>query len=196
MGSYEETQKGLQQWGFECDCAICLDAKNTPKKLLKRRSTLLGDLQTTALNSSGLDPAKAERLLAAIELTYKSPPSKVPRLALWDPYLHLTRAHAAQNRPAKVVSLALKVLESLGFIVKGAHVPVSSGTPFEVVQWGLMVDSVVETWVHLWTAYAMVAPHLCQGAEECARISYRICVGEDVTFEESCGKKARQAIHA
>jgi hypothetical protein len=196
MGSYEETQKGLQQWGFECDCAICLDAKNTPKKLLKRRSTLLGDLQTTALNSSGLDPAKAERLLAAIELTYKSPPSKVPRLALWDPYLHLTRAHAAQNRPAKVVSLALKVLESLGFIVKGAHVPVSSGTPFEVVQWGLMVDSVVETWVHLWTAYAMVAPHLCQGAEECARISYRICVGEDGTFEEFYGKKARQAIHA
>lgn len=196
MGSYEETQKGLQQWGFECDCASCLDAKNTQKKLLKRRSALLGDLKTTALNSSGLDLAKAERLLAAIELTYKSPPSKVPRLALWDPYLYLTRAHAAQNRPAKVVSLALKVLESLGFIIQGAHVPVSSSTPFEVVQWGVMTDSVIETWIHLWTAYAMVAPHLCQGAEEYARISYRICVGEDVTFEESYGKKARQAIYA
>ncbi len=185
----------MQQWGFECDCEICLDAKNTQKKLLKRRTALLGDLKTTALHSSGLDLAKAERLLANIELTYKSPPSKVPRLALWDPYLLLTRAYAAQNHPAKVVSLALKVLESLGFVIKGAQIPVSSITPFEVVQWGLMVENVIETWIHLWTAYAVVAPHLCQGAEESARISYRICVGEDVTFEESCGQKARQAIY-
>ncbi len=156
---------------------------------------MLGDLKTTALNSNGLDPAKAERLLSAIELTYKSPPSEVPRLALWDPYLRLTRAYAAQNQPVKVVSLALKVLESLGFVIKGAHVPVSSSTPFEVVQRGLMMDIVIETWIHLWTAYARLAPHLCQGAEECARISFRICVGEDVAFEESCKKMPRQAIH-
>lgn len=71
--------------------------------LLKRRNALLGDLKTMSSNSSESDQVKAERLLAAIELTYESPPSKVPRLALWDPYLNLTRAHAAQNQPAKVV---------------------------------------------------------------------------------------------
>jgi hypothetical protein len=59
-----------------------------------------------------------------------------------------------------------------------------------------MMDSVIETWVHLWTAYAGVAPHLCQKAEECAIIAYRICIGEDATFEESYGTKAREAINA
>jgi hypothetical protein len=97
-------QKGLQNWGFECDCPICLDAKKTPKKMLKKRDTLRGDLKT-ALSPSGLDAAKAQRLLAAIELTHKSPPSQVPRLALWDPYLRLTRIYAAQNQPGKVMSL-------------------------------------------------------------------------------------------
>jgi hypothetical protein len=186
-------QKGLQNWGFECDCVICLDAKNTPKKLLKRRDALRGDLGAV-LNASGLDAAKVERLLAAIEPTYKSPSSEVPRLALWAPYLRLTRIYAMQGQPAKVLSMALKVLESLGFVIKGAHLPVSSRAPFEVAKWGLMVDGVIETWVHLWTAYARLAPHLCQKAEECAIVSYRICIGEEITFEESYGKKARESI--
>ena len=155
---------------------------------------MLEDLKT-ALDPGGLDLAKAERLLTAIELTYKSPPSKVPRLAVWEPYLRLTRAHAKQYRPAKVISLALKVLESLGFIIKGALVSVSPNTPFEVAQWGLMIDFVIETWIHLWTASARVAPHLCQKAEECAKISYKICVGEDMSFEEYYGKDARNSIY-
>jgi len=192
-GSYEETQKGLQNWGFECDCALCLDAKNTPKKLLKRRDALRGDLNTTLLNASAIDAAKAERLLAAIEQTYKSPPSKVPRLALWDPYLLLARVYAAQKQPAKVVSLALKVLESLGFVIKGAHIPTSSSIPFEVEQWGVMMDGVVEAWIRLCNAYVTFAPHMLQKAEECAKVAYRICIGEDVTFDESYGEKARQA---
>src|SRR5207248_2968543 len=126
----------------------------------------------------GLDAAKAERLLAAIELTYKAPPSKVPRLALWAPFLRLTRVYAKQSQPTKVVSMALKVLESLGFLIKGAHLPVSFSIPFEVVQWGVMMDGVIETWIHLWTAYARLAPYLCQKVEECATISYRVCIGE------------------
>jgi hypothetical protein len=61
---------------------ICLDAKNTPKKLLKRRDALCRDLKTTLLNTSGIDAANAKRLLAAAKQTYKSPPSEIPRLAL------------------------------------------------------------------------------------------------------------------
>jgi len=162
--------------------------------MLNRRNALREDLKT-ALDASGPDVVKAQRLLATIELTYKSPPSKVPRLALWDPFLLLTRIYAAQNQPVKVVLLSLKVLECLGFVIKGAHPFDSYSIPFEVVQWGIMVDSVIETWLHLWTAYARVAPHLCQKAEECAKVAYRICIGEDVTFEESCGTKARETIH-
>jgi hypothetical protein len=120
--------------------------------------------------------------------TYKSPPSKVPRLDLWDPYLFLTRLHAARKDLQKVVLLALKVLDSLGFIINGGHIPSQPNSPFEVMQWGLMVDSVIETWVHLWTAYATVAPEWSEKAEGYAKMAYRICIGEDVTFEESYGK--------
>jgi hypothetical protein len=192
-GSYEETQKGLQTWGFECDCAICLDAKNTPKKLLRRREALRGDLKTALLNTGGaIDAAKAERLLGALEQTYKSPPSKVPRLALWDPYLVLARLYAAQKQPAKAASMALKVLECSGFVVKGAKIPASPSVPFEVEQWGMMTGGVMEAWIHLGNLYAEFAPQMFQKAEQCAKVAYRICVGEDVTFDESYGENARQ----
>jgi hypothetical protein len=191
---YEATQKNLENWGFKCDCAICLDSKNTSAKLLRRRETLRGNLKTVLQSSTGVDLAKAERLLTAIEQTYKSPPSKVPRLDLWDPYLFLIRLHAARKDPQKVVPLALKVLDSLGFIINGGHTPAQPNSPFEVTQWGLMVDSVIETWVHLWTAYAIVAPELCEKAEGYAKMAYRMCIGEDVTFDESYGKMAREAI--
>lgn len=65
---YAETQSALSRtWGFSCDCAICLDLKNTSAKLRKRREVLLGDLEAAARAVGGLDPAKGERLLDAIE---------------------------------------------------------------------------------------------------------------------------------
>jgi hypothetical protein len=124
---YEATQKKLENWGFKCDCAICLDSKSTPVKLLKRRETLHGDLKVVLQRQSGIDLAKAERLLAATEQTYKSSQSKIPRLDLWDRYLQITRLYAARNNPQKVVSLALKVLDSLGFASKAEtyqHCPI------------------------------------------------------------------------
>ena len=52
----------------------------------------------------------------------------------------------------------------------------------------------VEVWTHLWTAYAKVAPQLCKKAEEYARVSYKICIGEDETFDEKVGRIVHQAI--
>jgi hypothetical protein len=163
---------------------ICLDVKNTPKKLLKRRDALCRDLKTTLLNTSGIDAANAERLLAAAKQTYKSPPSEIPRLALWDSYLLLARVYDTREQPAKSLSLALQGLESLGFVIKGAHIPTSSSIPFEIEQWGVMMDGVIEAWIHICNAYATFAPHMFQKAEECAKVAYRICIGEDVTFGE------------
>lgn len=65
------------------------------------------DPKTTLLNTSGINAAKAERLLTAVEQTYISPRSKVPRLALWDSYLLLVRVYTAQKQPAKAAELAL-----------------------------------------------------------------------------------------
>ena len=192
--SYSEMQKRLQNWGFECGCSICLDRKATKKQTLAKRNGLFQDLKKAFDARPGADLAKAERLLAALEKTYSMPASVVPRLTLWDPYLFLTRCYSVNQEPEKVVRTAWKVLASLGFIIKREDSSLSSSAPFHVEQWGLMVDHVVEAWVHLWVAYARLAPELCTEAESCARIAYKICVGEDGTFDRTYGKMARQAI--
>jgi hypothetical protein len=56
---------------------IYLNAKNTLKKLLKRRDALCRDLKTTLLNTSGIDVANTKRLLATAKQTYKSPLSEI-----------------------------------------------------------------------------------------------------------------------
>jgi hypothetical protein len=84
--------------------------------VFKKRNVLHGDLKA-ALNTSGLDVAKVERLLTAIESTYKLPSSKVPRLALWVPYLHLMRTYAVGNDLAKLAALVMKGLACLGFVI-------------------------------------------------------------------------------
>lgn len=106
-----------------------------------------------------------------------------------DPDLLLTRSHQFRDQPAKVVSLSLKLLASLGFVITGGQAADVQGTPLVVVQWGLTVDAVVETWLHLCMAYASVAPRLCEATERYARTAYSIVVGEDETFDESYGRK-------
>ncbi len=93
------------------------------------------------------------------------------------------------NQSSKVIEAAWKVPMSLGFTIKRQN-PLSLKSPFEVEQWGLMEDCLIQIWVHLWTAYAQVAPDLCKKAEEYAKITYKICIGEDDTFDEKYGKLA------
>jgi hypothetical protein len=103
-------------------------------------------------------------------------------------------AYVAECQPVKLLASALKGLECLGFVIKGAHPFQSPGTSFGVVQWGVMIDTVLEAWMHLWTTYLMFAPQLCQKAEECMRVTYKICLGEDVTFEEFFESKVRRGM--
>ncbi|KAF7502553.1 hypothetical protein GJ744_005492 [Endocarpon pusillum] len=189
---YDKRQQKLQNWGFQCQCVMCTEEKNTPKNTIKKREGLLGDLKAAFRAPSGAQLPKVERLLTALDKTYQASAARVPRLALWDPYLLLTRMYAAQNLSEKVIATTLKVLASLGFVIKGAEMTPSAkstrSTPanaaFVIEQWGLANDYVVEAWVHLWKAYMHVAPQLSGQAEECARTAYRICVGEDVTFDQ------------
>ena len=161
--------------------------------MLNRRHNLLEDLKVALGSETDADLPKAERMLVAIEKTYSEPANDVPRLALWQPYFLLMRIYSSRNRQDKVIETAWKVLISLGFTAKRQN-PSSLISPFEVERWGLMEDCLIQTWVHLWTAYAHVALDLCQKAEEYAKITYRICIGEDDTFDEKYGKLARQAM--
>ena len=160
--------------------------------MLSKRTALLEDLNAALDTQMGANVAKAERILAALEKTYSEPARDVPRLALYHPYLLLIRIYHSQNQHNKVISTAWKLLTSLGFTIKRPDPP-SLSSPFEIEQWGLMEDCLIDMWVHLWTAYAQVAPDLCGKAEEYARITYRICVGEDDTFDKMYGERGSKS---
>ena len=186
-GESSQMQKGLETWGFQCDCAICIDSKDTAKNLSKKRNNFLKDLEAI-LSANNIDTAKAERLVASIDKTYKKPPTQVPRLVLHNPYLKLAAVYAKRQVAEKAVSMALKALECLGFVIKGAHLPALSSERFEVEKWGVMMDGVVFAWIHLCNAYTTFAPHLLQQAAGCANLAHKIYIGEDVTFEQLHGE--------
>jgi hypothetical protein len=80
--TYEKTQEKLQNWGFQCTCAICQQSKKTKKNVSSKRLALLEDLKAAFGSQTGADLPKAERILDTIEKTYSAPVSGVPRLAL------------------------------------------------------------------------------------------------------------------
>ncbi|KFY18715.1 hypothetical protein V493_08396 [Pseudogymnoascus sp. VKM F-4281 (FW-2241)] len=190
-----QTRRALSNWGFMCTCGLCAEAARTPEKVRRRRELLRKDLHACVVvkNPDAIDVPKAERLVAAMDATYKANPEEAPREPLCSLQLMVARVHKNRGEAAKVVGAALRVLRLLGFEVKGAQVP-RGKEEFKVVRWGLMAPGVVETWVQLWVAYATLAPELCADAERCARICYKICVGEDETFDDSYGRKARKAM--
>jgi len=191
--TYDKTQEKLANWGFKCTCIACQANKKAKKKTVDKRLKIRSDLLAALDNPKGVDTAKFERSLGAIESTYTIPATTVPRLLLWDPYLFLTRAYSSEKKSAHVITYAWKTLASLGFVIKREQ-PTSLTSIFEIEQWGQVVDHVIETWVHLWVAYATLAPNLCEKCERYARITYKICIGEDVTFGENYGAAAKRAM--
>lgn len=61
----------------------------------------------------------------------------------------------------------------------------TSDAPLVVKKWGLVEDEVVGGWLVLARAYRFVVPELEAAAKEYAKVCYRICVGEDESFEET-----------
>lgn len=185
--SAKELHEKHKHWGFVCGCAICLDARGTDAVVHRKRRKLMEDL-ARVFNSAALLPfqtEKIERLLDTLNQTYSQPAEDVPRLLLWDPQLALARIYMAQNKAGKSLESAAKVLTSLGFVVVGAD---SSHTNFAIVRWGLLVDHLVETFLHIRTAFtARGAREDSERAEEYARTAYKMIVGEDVSFNATYG---------
>lgn len=93
-----------------------------------------------------------------------------------------------QKQPNNAIAAALKALESPGYVIEGGSLPRASNSPLDIKKWGIMVDGLVECWMTLSSIYREVAPELEAQAEHYARITYKICVGEDETFGETYGK--------
>ncbi|KAK2805127.1 hypothetical protein FQN50_006372 [Emmonsiellopsis sp. PD_5] len=180
----EKNQIDLANWGFKCSCAICHDFHTTPNGELATRKRLRAILVKEYSSHKISKIVKFESILSRLADTYQKPPSEVPRFAIWEPYLALA-TNCLPNDPQKCCQYALKTLESLGYIIEGGNLPHVPGTPLLVKQWGLMVDTNVRCWITLAAAYCVVAPDIVLQAEGYARITYRILVGEDETFEET-----------
>lgn len=177
------SQERHKHWGFVCGCAICLDTRATDTIVVSNRQKLLGDLHRVFSSPAPRSVAikKIERLIDALNKSYNQPAKDVPRLLLWDPQLLLVRLYAAENKAGKVLESAAKVLTFLGFVVVGAD---SSHTCFEISKWGLMTESLVETFLHIRAAFTVMGAEMDSArAEKYAKTAYKILVGEDDSFQ-------------
>ncbi|TGO27412.1 hypothetical protein BPAE_0042g00250 [Botrytis paeoniae] len=183
-GESDEIQNDLKHWGFQCKCIICTDSEDISKKEMTMRKRLLKNLKIV-LDASHVSIPQAERLLNALEKTYKRPAIDVPRLALRESYFRLARVYSQREMTQKAVSTMLRALESIGFVIKNASLPAISGKTLEVAKWGLMLPGVIEAWVYLCSVYSVLAPQHLQQAKDYAKLAYKICIGEDHTFEKT-----------
>lgn len=185
---FKEERMHLDHWNFKCNCIMCEDYEATEKTELAKRKRLDADLTKAFKPPRKPNPAKLEDILSELGETYRKPPSEVPRTLLCDRYLALASIYAVQNRPQNTIDVSLKALKSMGYIVEGGSLPRTSGAPLVVKKWGLLTDTLVGCWMRLSRAYRKVAPDLESQAEKYARTTYRMCVGEDETFEETYSK--------
>ncbi|KAJ5542819.1 hypothetical protein N7535_005243 [Penicillium sp. DV-2018c] len=181
----------LQHWGFKCVCMLCQDARRSSTILLSRRNRIPEDLRRL-FKRPHTDLQKIEGTLSSLAGTYSRPASEVPQLALRSPYLTLAAIYASSGEFKKAVQFGLMSLQSLGFVIKGGDIPCVSDAPLLVEKWGLMADEVVGCWMILCGAYRELAPPLASQAEEYARVSYKICVGEDETFDQTYSIRSNQ----
>lgn len=160
--------------------------------MIKRRF-LKTDL-TQAFQCKKPKPEKIEAILSELSDTYRQPASEIPRVSMWQSYFTLATIYAAHDQPQKAVDSTFRALESLGYIIEGGCLPHTPGTPLLVKKWGPMEDGLVGRWMVLTTAYRMLGLlDLEAQAEKHARITYKTCVGEDETFDETYSKDSERA---
>jgi hypothetical protein len=157
---YDELQKKFQHYGFECDCAICQDYRDTDKETHIKRNRLIVAASEAIERLTRSKTAKAEAIVERLAACYTKPALEVPRLELWDIQFQLAEKYSIYFKPEKVVEFGLKSLESLGYVIQGGDILCESGVTFKVIQWGLMMPLVLRCWVLLSISYHLVAPEL------------------------------------
>lgn len=130
-------------------------------------------------------PAKVEGIVKKLAASYNRSALEVPRLGLWEIQFDLVQKYFGCYEYNKVVEWGLKGLESLGYVIHGGEIPCESGTTLKVTQWGLMMPPVLRCWVILSRSYRLVAPELEGQAKAYAKLTYRVCIGEDETFDKA-----------
>jgi hypothetical protein len=174
----------LKSWGFVCQCAICQDARQTTATDLTTRNNILQQLERVK-ERKGYNFSIADYLLQKLENTYMQPARGVPRLSLWRPQMVLADAYRQQGNMDKCLEFATKTLRSLEFVITGADPP-SKSTRFTVEKWGLVYADVITAFGWIRTAFfKKKSPENGVRADQYARMAYKLCVGEDATFDSA-----------
>lgn len=177
---HAETQAGLANWGFQCQCALCLAKKSWSPRAIRTRQDLRGQLEG-AMSKPGM--GNARQLLNRMEATYSAAerePGAV-RLELWDPCIALGALLLQNGNPAEAVKVTLQGLEALGFIIVAVPPRLGSDGPqneLSVEQWGLPGDYTPAAFYTLFKAYEQLCPQLVGTAKEHARTAFSIMVGD------------------
>lgn len=159
---------------------VCEARSKTTNSIRSWRTTLLTD----AMSLSDLGKlASVESILKNIQETYAETASEVPRLELIEFQRSLAVNYLMQEQLVKAVEIAIKALQSLGFVITGGDIPHVSGIHLIVERWVLMTDFVIDYWVVLTRSHRSIAPDLEARAKAYLKICCKICVGEEETFE-------------
>lgn len=192
--TYEEAQKEIDNWGFQCGCNICVDKKNTVKKNLIDRKALhdcLGRYFNSPEKSTLIHAKGAVGVLGQLEATYAAPVKSAdkdaqepfaPRLALWDGYFATGGMFLSLNMPNEAVAMTVKGLEALGFDITAPPArggQQSSGpTALKVKSWGMSNEHGPRAFMTLLRAYRSTRSSAADSVKKYVVTSYEMMVGE------------------
>ncbi|KAI1392358.1 uncharacterized protein F4822DRAFT_441369 [Hypoxylon trugodes] len=187
---YEVIQKKFAHWDFVCECALCLDKKSTPRKVLKERKALFESIEPLLKRDSPMAAlARVGKILEKMEKTYMAGQNGAPpqRHEMVEPSFALGASLADKDMFPAGLDMLLKGLEALGFVIAacpprdlgdGKKKRKKGKAILEIKRWGYATELNVIAFLRMMTIYEKLAPELCNVAKEYARIAYCICAGE------------------
>lgn len=186
LGTYEERQSGLRDYGFQCTCCRCLSDRNVDSGCRDDRAQILHSLELEnrklAMSKAGTTLGRIEKLLDEFDNTYTTPASNLPRPEIYMELFISIRNLDSWGMFAEVVTLVGRLL-----VVSGFNLRIGKQR-FRVMQWGSVSDLTVASLAYLWKAYGTVKPALCHEVEGVLKTAYEIVVGERWSFEGVYGE--------
>lgn len=192
---FDEERTRFRSWGFVCRCVLCEDDHGTCKGTHDSRK----DLNKAALvyirrSSASNTTSKLESIATSLADTYSQPAVKVPRIILFNLLFDLARIYLRKKQPGNAVTSALRAFQALGYFIEGGSLETETETdiPLTVKRFGLFQNSLIECWIILILAYRdLTKPGFSAQAEKYAKMSYKMSVGEDESFDKTYGQHIR-----
>ncbi|KAI1107497.1 hypothetical protein F4804DRAFT_161755 [Jackrogersella minutella] len=199
--TFETAQEKLKNWGFVCNCLLCLDKKSTPLRTIRLRESLNRSLLSALKLSIWMaHQAQVKKMLEDLEKTYASRPDAclVPRLELSEPYIMLGTRLIAENMFADGLEMTLKGLEAIGYVIVACPPRNAAGEnnkkniALEIKRWGIVDVRTAIAFFNMMQAYETLAPELCKITKEYVGIAYSICCGEKETINAGLQEFSRR----